>query len=183
MPGSLQAARRATELLIALTGQVAEDDLVEALFGNQIFAEKRLPRRRLSLEVSSREGWRTALGRVRGELSGLVVLGHNTRFDLVECAAHQMPQHLLVLLLHQLPNDFRKMLGAHNVRVRGALRGDNVTAHEEMRDDVSMGDARILRLHVIHLPLVIDVVIETGESLLEVSSHGPVPKSIGQRSG
>src|SRR5215467_15115511 len=139
MPGWLQAARRATELLIALTSQVAEDDLVEALFGNQIFAEKRLRRGWLaSLDVSSRDRRRTAFGagtrgwprRVRGgELSGLVMLGDNTRFDMVEGAAHQIFQHILVLLLHQLANDFRKMLGAHDVGIRGALRGDDISAH------------------------------------------------------
>src|SRR5262245_33141595 len=134
MPGSLQASRRATQLLITVTGQVTEDDLVETLFGNQIFSEERLRRRRLDpLHASSSGRWGDTLGgwarrgpgRDRGsELSGLVVLGHNPRFDLVEGAAHQISEHLLVLLLHQLPDDFRKMLRAHDVGIRGALRGD-----------------------------------------------------------
>src|SRR5215471_10121164 len=100
MSGSLQAARGAAERLITLTGQVTEDDLVETLFGNQIFSEERLRRRRLaSLHVSGNGRWGDALGRGTrrgpgrgrgGELTGLVVFGDNPRFHLVEGAAHQI---------------------------------------------------------------------------------------------
>src|SRR5512138_294637 len=93
--------------------------------------------------------------------------------DVVVDAVDEVPQHLLVLLLHQLADDLREVLGADDVRVGRLLRGEDVPADEEVRDDVGVLQARVLGLDVVHLPLVLDVVVEPHNHLLRFEPHRP----------
>ena len=83
----------------------------------------------------------------------------------------EVAQHLFVLLFHHLFDELGKILGGDDVGVRRFLRRENVAADEEVRDQVRVADARVFRLHMVDLPLVLDVVVEAGDGFLEGLGH------------
>ena len=95
-----------------------------------------------------------------GEYARVVVGRREALGQLVELAGHQPLQHRLVLLLHQPADDFGEIRLAGLLLVARLHAGDDVPAHEQMRDVVGVREAGILRLHVIDERAVFDVVVE-----------------------
>ena len=91
----------------------------------------------------------------------------------VELAVAKRDEHRLVLLLHHLADDLGHPVGADVLDVaRLHALQDSPAVHEEVRDDVTVAGARVLRLDMEHPALVTDVVIVSEQGRRILRRHG-----------